>query len=174
MANVLIKVMSNAHVYIDDVYKGDSVGGSLLTTTTAYEMHILKTVALGATDYVDSFIIYGTSTILTAQMIPTSWGTFKITSMSSSVKIGSTIQLSSWISISSGDISIQKGTVWTSSNNSIATVSSSGLVTGISNGVVTIKGTSGTYSDGSPYVGTISITVENNVCTSLNVSTIIT
>jgi len=63
MANVLVKVMSNAHVYIDGVYMGDSVGGSLLTTATAYETHTLKTIALGATDYIESFIIYGTSTI---------------------------------------------------------------------------------------------------------------
>ncbi len=73
---------------------------------------------------------------------------------SATINVGSTRQLTATISPSSAS---NKSVTWSSSNSSIASVSSSGLVTAKTAGTVTITATA---KDGSGKKGTCSITVE--------------
>lgn len=70
---------------------------------------------------------------------------------------GGTLQLTETVSPSTAT---NKTVTWTSSDDSIATVSASGLVTAIANGTVTITATA---TDGSGVTGTKSITISNQV-----------
>ncbi len=92
-------------------------------------------------------IVYGLSASCTATVTLTVAALPSITSDGNTVCAGATIQMSDATS----------GGAWTSSNNSFATVSGSGLVTGVGAGSVTI-----TYTLGACYV-TKAITVDNAV-----------
>ena len=60
--------------------------------------------------------------------------------------IGATGQLTATVTDSSGDTIPDASVTWTTNNDSVATVSSSGLVTAVSNGNTTIKATHGSLS----------------------------
>ena len=73
-SNVIIFVMSNAHVYIDGVYKGDSTGGSFHIALPALTTHTLRTVHGCCNDYTKTFKVAQGYMLVTAPMIPLSWG----------------------------------------------------------------------------------------------------
>lgn len=73
-SNVYIYAMSNAHIYIDGVYKGDAKNGYLATTLPAYTTHTLKVTADGTYDYVSTFVVKAGYMFIGTQSIPIAWG----------------------------------------------------------------------------------------------------
>ncbi len=73
------------------------------------------------------------------------------------VNVGSAVQLTPTFTPSATN---QKSVVWDSSDKSVATVSSTGLVTGLKAGTTTITAT-GKAEDGSDVVGSCTVTVKN-------------
>ena len=73
-SNVIIFVMSNAQVYVDGVYKGDSTGGSFHIALPALTTHTLTTVHGCCNDYTKTFKVAQGYMLVTAPMIPLSWG----------------------------------------------------------------------------------------------------
>jgi acid phosphatase type 7 len=65
----------------------------------------------------------------------------EVTPASATIQIGQTVQLSATVKDDQG-IPISRPVTWTSSNAAVATVSSSGLVTGVAQGAATITATS--------------------------------
>jgi len=94
----------------------------------------------------------GTSAItVTAVTVPVA--TVTVSPASASVPAGQTVQLSATPKDASGNALTGRTITWGSSNNTVATVSSSGLVSGVATGSATITATSETKS------GTSAITV---------------
>jgi uncharacterized protein YjdB len=94
----------------------------------------------------------GTATLL---VNPGTVGSVTVSPLSATISRGKTVQLTAVAKDGSGKVLNGRTFAWTSSNNNIATVSSSGLVTGVANGLVTITAT----CDGSTKSGTSLITV---------------
>jgi trimeric autotransporter adhesin len=82
-----------------------------------------------------------------------------------SIQTGQTVQMTAVGTYNDGSTNTVKNVYWSSSSTSIASVSSSGLVTGVSAGQATITGSSGTVSG----TGTITVTIAN--LTSIKVQT---
>src|SRR5207248_9352940 len=94
----------------------------------------------------------GTSAItVTAVTVPVA--TVTVSPASAPVPAGQTVQLSATPKDASGNALTGRTITWGSSNNTVATVSSSGLVSGVATGSATITATSETKS------GTSAITV---------------
>ena len=92
----------------------------------------------------------GTATI-TVSLVPVA--TVTVTPAAPSVSAGQTVQLTATLKDSAGNTLTGRTVTWTSSNTAAATVSGSGLVTGVAAGSATITATSGGKS------GTATITV---------------
>jgi alpha-amylase len=80
--------------------------------------------------------VTGTATITVA---PGAVATVTVTAPSNNLKVGTTMQLTATALDSKGNAVPNQSFIWSSSNSTIATVSSSGLVTGKKSGNVTIK-----------------------------------
>lgn len=85
--------------------------------------------------------------------------TITLSGCASAIEIGATCQLTSSCLDQFGASFTCPSFTWSSSNTNIATVNSNGLVTGVSNGTVTITATSGTIT------GTKSVTVQTSCTT---------
>ena len=94
----------------------------------------------------------GTATI-TVNAVPVA--SVSVSPASGSIFAGKTIQLSATTKDSAGNVLAGRGVTWTSSATSVATVSSSGLVTGVAAGSATITAT----SEGQSGTATITVTV---------------
>jgi len=79
--------------------------------------------------------------------------TVSVSPASASVLAGQTVQLAATTRDASGNVLTGRSIVWTSSNGSVATVSGSGLVTGVTAGSATITAT----SEGQSGTGTVSV-----------------
>jgi uncharacterized protein YjdB len=88
---------------------------------------------------------------VTAPVVPVA--TVTVAPMSTSVAVGATVQLSVTLRDASNNILTGRVVTWSSSNTSVATVSSAGLVRGIAGGTATVTATSEGHS------GTSAITV---------------
>jgi hypothetical protein len=73
-SNLYIYSGSGAHIYIDNVYKGDSKQGFFATTLPALTTHTLKVTLEGYNTYTEMFKMQSGYMILAAPLIPTSWG----------------------------------------------------------------------------------------------------
>jgi uncharacterized protein YjdB len=93
-------------------------------------------------------------------------GTIQITAAVSALSVGQTVQLTA-VDVSSNHVTstVTGAVTWQSGNVSVATVSSSGLLTGVSYGVVTITAS---YSNGDR--GALTVTVGNVAMTGLALS----
>jgi uncharacterized protein YjdB len=89
---------------------------------------------------------------LTVAQIPIA--TLTVTPASASVQVGSTVQLSAIARDANNNVLTGRPVAWTSSNTAIATVSTSGLVTGVAEGQVTVTAT----SEGKSAAATITVT----------------
>src|SRR5690348_12299678 len=78
--------------------------------------------------------------VLTVSNVPVA--TVTVSPASASVLAGQTVQLAATTRDASGNVLTGRSIVWTSSNGSVATVSGSGLVTGVTAGSATITATS--------------------------------
>jgi trimeric autotransporter adhesin len=82
-----------------------------------------------------------------------------------SIQTGQTVQMTAVGTYSDGSTNTVNNVYWSSSDTGTASVSGSGLVTGVSSGQATITGSSGTVSG----TGTITVTIAN--LTSIKVTT---
>lgn len=67
-----------------------------------------------------------------------------VTSTADSLEVGKTLQLAAQVHMSNNTVSATETVTWTTSDESVATVSATGLVTGVKAGTVTITATSAT------------------------------
>jgi trimeric autotransporter adhesin len=102
-----------------------SVNGGLVTTSKSGVATITASVG-------------GVSGTATVTVNPGPPATVTVTAPSSSVQVGSTMQLTATALDSKGNDVLNQSFLWTSSNTTIATVSSSGVVTGKRSGNATI------------------------------------
>ncbi len=91
---------------------------------------------------------------LTAQWTPIPVSSISVAPSSKTLEVGGTQQLTATVS---PDNAFDRTVTWSTSNGSVATVSSTGLVTAVAAGTCTITATA---NDGSGKTGTCSITVE--------------
>ncbi|HJR63395.1 MAG TPA: Ig-like domain-containing protein [Gemmatimonadaceae bacterium] len=94
--------------------------------------------------------VEGTATV-TVNPFPV--GSVSVDPTSATVFIGRTTQLTATVRNTQGEVMTGQAVTWSSSNSNVATVSTSGLVTGVASGTATITATSGGRS------GTSAITV---------------
>jgi uncharacterized protein YjdB len=95
----------------------------------------------------------GSATVTVTNPAPAPVATVTVSPATASVQAGSTVQLTATTRDGSGNVLTGRVVSWTSSNGAVATVSGSGLVTGVAAGSATITATSEGRS------GTSSITV---------------
>ena len=108
--------------------------------------------------------IVGGKTGFTKFMVkPATIKTVEIKSITTSLVVGSTVQLEATTRIFSGDPRTGVPISWTSDKPSVATVDAGGVVTGVAPGKATIQATSGTAS------GTTTITVVKSTLRALTV-----
>ena len=69
-----------------------------------------------------------------------------VSSTASSVKVGGTVQMTAQVHMSNNTVSATEKVIWSTSDANVATVSATGLVTGVKAGVVTVTATSVTDS----------------------------
>ena len=124
-----------------------------LSTSTSYQFQL---VAFRGTLNVDA--VFGdlsnvASATTAARIMPVASVT--LTPATASVTVGSTQQLTATLKDSTGAALSGRTITWASSNSAAATVSASGLVTGIAGGTATISATSETVQ------GTAAVTVTN-------------
>ena len=148
------KIGTNESSYAGGTFNsnGEQISTTLNTVKTYY-LHVLTVDKAGNK-------LETVSSGITVRQLVTS---VSISPSSATINVGSTRQLTSTISPSNAS---NKSVTWSSSNSSIASVSSSGLVTAKAPGTVTITATA---KDGSGKKGTCSITV-NQLVTSISVS----
>src|SRR6266480_1361381 len=106
----------------------------------------------------------GTATITVTGVTTVPVATVDLTPATATVQAGQTVQLTATPKDSNGNALSGRTVTWTSSNNSVATVSTSGLVSGVTPGSATITATSEGKS------GTASITVTDIPVTSVDVT----
>ncbi|MBQ0165032.1 MAG: Ig domain-containing protein [Bacteroidales bacterium] len=119
----------------------------LVTAKAAGTVTIKATAADGSGVYGSCTVTIKNSTIAVSSI--------SVTPSTASLTVGTTKQLSATVSPSNAT---NKNVTWSSSNTSIATVSSAGLVTAKAAGTVTIKATA---ADGSGVYGSCTVTVTN-------------
>lgn len=138
---------------------GDTLAGQTITWSSASpgvagvsQTGLVSGLAPG------SAIITASSSGITATdsvtVIPVPVATVAVTPSSTQLGVGSTVQLSATARDSHGNVLINRPFAWASSDSTIAVVSSTGLVTGVSPGSVTISA----LSDG--VAGSSDITVD--------------
>ena len=118
----------------------DSDGASIANGTTANGKIAYNT----SMKYFTTYTAFTSSRVLPqlykfVELVPTYPTAITITGAENSVQVGKSINLS--INYTPSDTNINKDVVWESSNNNVATVDSNGVVTGVSEGVVTIYAT---------------------------------
>lgn len=97
-------------------------------------------------------------------VVPVPVASVTVSPATSSVAIGQTVQLTAVTTDASGNTLTGRAVTWSSNQTSVATVTSAGVVTGVSGGTATITATSegqagtATVTVGSPGVRTITIT----------------
>ncbi|HWC19696.1 MAG TPA: Ig-like domain-containing protein [Terriglobales bacterium] len=112
-------------------------------------------VSFGATTITASCQCYEAKNTLTVSSQTVNLTSITVTPASPTISVGKTQQFTATANFSNNTTSVITGSsVWTSSDNTIATINSSGLATGVSAGNVTITATSGTVS------GTTTLTVQ--------------
>ena len=84
----------------------------------------------------------GTAAVTVTTPAPVPVATVVVTPSSSSIKVGGTVQLSASTRDANGAVLTGRSVAWSSSNTAVATVSGSGLVTGVAAGSATITATS--------------------------------
>jgi uncharacterized protein YjdB len=94
-------------------------------------------------------VVYATftATFGTPTEPPAPVATVSVTPSADTVNVGATTQLTATLRDSNGDVLTGRAISWTSRNSAVATVSSSGLVTGTSAGVTGVIATSETKAD---------------------------
>ena len=107
-----------------------------------------NTYAAGAT-----YTMPASNVTLTAQWTANKVSSITVAPSSKTLEVGGTQQLTATVS---PDNALDKTVTWSTSNGSVATVSSTGLVTAVAEGTATITATA---NDGSGKTGTCSITV---------------
>ena len=95
----------------------------------------------------------GTATVVVAAAGPAPVATVTVTPATSSLQIGGTVQLSAVTRDASGNVLTGRSIVWASSSPSIASVTTTGLVTAIAGGTATVSAT----SEGRSGTSTISV-----------------
>jgi uncharacterized protein YjdB len=110
-------------------------------------------IAGSATITATSGTVTGTAALTVTAPAPVPVATVTVTPAAPSVQVGATVQLSAVPRDANGNVLTGRTITWSSSNNSVATVSSSGLVGALVAGTVTITATCGGAA------GTASVTV---------------
>ena len=106
----------------------------------------------------------GTATIIVTGVTTVPVATVDLNPATATVQAGQTVQLTATPKDSNGNVLSGRTVTWTSSNTSVATVSTSGLVSGLTPGSATITATSEGKS------GTASVTVTNVPVASVDVT----
>ncbi len=114
------------------------------------------TVTITATAMNGSITVTGTSVITVVPVLVPEATTVTVTPVTSTIMVGGTQQLTITVSDLDGDATTTSST-FSSSNPLVATVSSTGMVTGVGAGTVTITAT--VVSEGSTFTGTAVVTV---------------
>ena len=114
-------------------------------------------IAFGTVTISGSCQCYDAKTSLSVSNQTVNFTSIAITPANSTIQTGRTQQFTATASYSNGTTNvITNSAVWSSSDNTIATVTSGGLATGITSGNVTITATSGSVS------GTTTLTVQSS------------
>ena len=106
----------------------------------------------------------GKSATCTVTVTPILVSSITLSSSTASVNVGSTVTLTATATPTNA---ADKTVSWSSSNTGVATVSSSGVVTGVASGTATITATA---NDGSGVTATCSVTVNNNSVQSISLN----
>ena len=101
---------------------------------------VITGIAVGATYVVATSGLFSDTSAVTVLPIPVA--SVAVSSAATTLEVGQTTQLSAVTRDENGIALIGRTVTWSSSNNAIATVSSSGLATAVSAGNVTFTGTS--------------------------------
>lgn len=151
----------------------DAGGGTLTGRSVAWSSSNASVATVGATTGLVTAVAAGTATItatsegktgtvsltVNVEVIPVAVVT--VTAPSSIVSTGSTLQMQAATTSATGAVLTGRSVTWASSNTAVAQVSSTGLVTALADGTVTITATSEGKS------GTLAITVTSSSITSL-------
>jgi uncharacterized protein YjdB len=129
-------------------WASSNTGIATVSSTGAVKAVAAGTATITATSEGKS----GTATLL-VKLVPVA--AVSVTPSSASVQVGSTVQLSAKTSDASGNTLTGRTITWSTSSASIATVSSSGLVTGVAAGTAKIVAT----SEGVKDTATITVTL---------------
>src|SRR6266516_1488826 len=104
------------------------------------------TTLLSAWNSITEVVIYDSPDSPVGPITPPPVASVTVSPASVSLSVGQTLQLSVVLTDSAGDFLTDRPVTWTTSNSAVATVSASGLVTGVTVGTATINATSGGVS----------------------------
>ena len=161
--NVPVKISTSANTTGETVTVADSTQTQIATTAFASDTTESTTITVETTSNGKRIFFYGITVMcgVAEPIYPTA-----ISLSNSSCNVGYTTLLEPVFTPSDTN---QKTLVWESSNTSVATVSSTGLVTGISAGTTTITAT-GEDENGQPVVGSCTVTVTTVAVTGVSLN----
>jgi uncharacterized protein YjdB len=143
-----VEVSANGSSYSTIVNRsGNTTGGNLLTDTVSATGRYVRLTVSGASGYGGTWVsINELEVIGSSNSVPVT--AVVLTPSTISLEVGQTQSLSAAVSPSNAS---DQGVSWSSSNSSIASVSSSGVVTGVSvgTGSITVTTDDGNYTDSS-------------------------
>jgi trimeric autotransporter adhesin len=130
---------------------GNAIGSAKFTWTssnlsaaTVSSSGLVTAVAVGtATVTTSSNGVSANATITVVAPSPATVASVTVSPTSGSVETGMTLQLSATVKDSAGNVLGGRTVTWSSNNSAVATVSASGLVTGVTSGTATISAASG-------------------------------
>ena len=161
--NVPVKISTSANTTGETVTIADSTQTQVATTAFASDSTESTTITVETTSNGKRIFFYGLSIMcgVAEPVYPTA-----ISLSNASCNVGYTVQLEPTFTPSDTN---QTTLVWESSNTGVATVSSSGLITGVSAGTTTITATGYDEND-QPVVGTCTVTVTTVAVTGVSLN----